>query len=308
MKNLVKKLKPSLFGLLLSTSLYCLGSYAPAFCLTFALPTNGDLVGDIHMVKVHRGESLGDIGRQYDVGVVEMIEANPDLDPWVPTAGATVVIPTQFILPPGPRVGIVMNLAELRLYFYHPDNRSVTTYPLGLGKKGWSTPLGLTKIIAKEKDPTWTPPASIRKEHLMKGEVLPAVVPPGPANPLGRYKFRLGFSGFLLHGTNRPGGIGVRSTHGCIRLFPEDIEVLYQLVPVGTPVRIIHEPFKVGQKNGRVYLEVHQPITEVHFEGSNSLENLNQVIANSLKEPHQVNWTSAKQAAMAANGYPVGID
>lgn len=309
MKNLVEKLKLSCLGLISSILLYSIGSYTPAFCLTFALPTNGDLIGEVHMETVQQGESLGEIGRKHDVGVVEMIEANPDLDPWVPTAGATVVIPNQFILPPGPRIGIVLNLAELRLYYFHPDKRSVTTCPLGLGKKGWSTPLGLTTIVSKEKDPSWIPPLSIRQEHLKKGEVLPAVVPPGPDNPLGRYKFRLGFSGYLMHGTNRLGGIGVRSTHGCIRLLPEDLEELYNLVAVGTPVRIIHEPFKVGLHDGKVYLEVHQPITEAHFEGSNSTENLDKVISKSLRgEPHLINWTSAKQAAMAANGYPVRID
>jgi L,D-transpeptidase ErfK/SrfK len=308
MNNSATKLKKSFSLLVMGFSLYLLGAYTPALCLTFSISTESDIVGEIQMATVQEGQSLGDIGRQYDVGVCEMIEANPNLDPWVPIVGTTVIIPTQFILPPGDRVGIVLNLSELRLYFYHPDKKSVTTFPLGLGKRGWSTPLGLTKIVSKEKDPSWTPPVSIRQEHLKKGDVLPAVVPPGPDNPLGRYKFRLGFSGFLMHGTNREGGIGVRSTHGCIRLFPADIEALYALVPVGTPVRIIHEPFKVGEQNGKVYLEVHQPITEAHFQNSNSDENLNKVIANSLKQPHLVNWTSAKQAAMAANGYPVRID
>lgn len=308
MSNLVNKpIKFSIF--LYGILIYVFGSCTPALSLTFPLPPEGgDVIGEIQMGTVQKNQSLGEIGRQYDVGVMEMIEANPSLDPWVPTEGATVIIPTQFILPPGPRVGIVLNLAELRLYYYHTDMRSVTTYPVGLGKKGWSTPIGLTKIISKEKDPTWTPPASIRKEHLEKGEILPAVVPPGPDNPLGRYKFRLGFSGFLMHGTDREGGIGVRSTHGCIRLLPADVEGLYELVPVGTPVRIIHEPFKVGLHKGKVYLEAHQPITETQFKDADSLENLNKVIANSLRKPQIVNWTSAQQAAKATNGYPVRID
>ncbi len=308
MNNLAKKLGACFSLLTTGFSLYLFGAFTPAFCLTFPLTKDTDIVGEIQLVKVQEGQSLGDIGRQYDVGLCEMIEANPNLDPWVPIVGATVILPTQFILPSGDRQGIVLNLSELRLYFYHPDKRHVSTFPLGLGKRGWSTPLGLTKIVSKEKDPSWTPPASIRQEHLKKGDVLPAVVPPGPDNPLGRYKFRLGIPGYLMHGTNRKGGIGVRSTHGCIRLLAPDLELLYELVPVGTPMRIIHEPFKVGKQNGKVYLEVHQPITDAHFENSNSDENLNKVITNALKQPHLVNWTSAKQAAMAANGYPVRID
>ncbi|WP_180343554.1 L,D-transpeptidase family protein, partial [Aeromonas caviae] len=148
------------------------------------------------------------------------------------------------------------------------------THPVGIGKKGqegWSTPLGQTVIIGKKKDPDWHPPASIRKEHLAKGDVLPDVVPGGADNPLGRYAFYLGFKGFLLHGANRPGGVGVRSSHGCVRLFPEDIESLYYSVPIGTSVRFIHEPYKAGWHNQKLYLEAHQPLTETKYTGSSSL-------------------------------------
>lgn len=288
--------------------LFCYGYMDFVFGLTFPLPANGDIIGELQTTRVQRGESLGDIGRRFDVGVYEMMEANPGIDPWVPTPGITVIIPTQFILPRGNRTGIVLNLAEMRLYYFHPDKRLVTTHPIGIGKKGWSTPLGNTTIIGKKKDPIWTPPASIRQEHIRKGDVLPAYVPAGADNPLGRYAFYLGFKGFLVHGCNRTGGVGVRSSHGCIRLLPEDVENLFYIVPVGTTVRIIHEPFKAGWHNNRLYLEVHQPLTEAQYSGSGSHSHLARVIESAISGSHMVNWTSAKLAAKSANGYPVRID
>jgi L,D-transpeptidase ErfK/SrfK len=278
-----------------------------SFSATFTLPPIGDLIGQMQTTTVRKGESLGDIGRRFDLGVYEMIEANPTIDPWVPPTGAIVVLPTQFILPPGPRVGMILNLAEMRLYYFHPDKRSVTTVPFSIGKKGWSTPLRQTTIIAKKKDPVWVPPASIRAEHLKKGEVLPPFVEGGPDNPMGRYAF-YGTEGFRIHGTNRPGGIGVRSSHGCIRLLPEDVETLYYLVPIGTSVKIIHEPLKVGWQDNRLYLEAHQPLTEEQYANSNSEARLIKLIETAIQDSHVVNWTGAKMAVKASRGYPVQID
>lgn len=306
---MVKKVK--IFSLV--TLLLGLSSFNAASALTFNLPTNGDIVGEMQTTTVRRGESLGDIGRRFDIGVYEMIEANPKLDPWGPTVGAIVVIPSQFILPKAPRVGMVLNLAEMRLYYFHPDKRQVTTHPLGIGKKGWVTPLGTTTIINKRKDPAWNPPASIRKEHLAKNDPLPAFIPGGvPENPLGLYALYLGSGlgsgSYRIHGTNRPGGIGVRGTHGCIRLFPEDIENLFYIVPIGTQVRIIHEPFKVGWHKGHLYLEAHEPCSEAKYAGSDSLSRLEKLIQSAIESSHLVNWTSAKMGAKTANGYPIRID
>ncbi len=291
----------------------CMGNLA--FGLTFPLPQDGDIVGEIQTTTVGENESLGEIGRRFDVGVYEMIEANPNIDPWVPTAGTIVVIPTQFILPKVSRNGLVLNLAEMRLYYFHFDKPLVTTYPLGVGKKGWSTPLGMTVITGKKKNPPWHPPESIRREHLAKGDVLPAVISGGISdNPLGLYALYLnkkGLSGkgdYLIHGTNRPAGIGVRGTHGCIRLFPEDIQSLYDLVPIGTQVRIIHEPYKVGWHNKRLYLEAHQPLTEFQYSNADSIKRLEKLIQSTISDNHMVNWTSAKMFAKTANGYPVRID
>jgi L,D-transpeptidase ErfK/SrfK len=197
---MVKKVKVfRLIALLLG-----LGSFNTAVSLTFDLPDDGDIVGEMQTTTVRRGESLGDIGRRFDVGVYEMIEANPRLDPWGPTVGAIVLIPTQFILPNVPRVGLVLNLAEMRLYYFHLDKRQVTTHPLGIGKKGWTTPLGTTSITNKRKDPPWHPPASIRQEHIENNDPLPPVVGGGtPENPLGRYALYLGkglgSGAFLIH-------------------------------------------------------------------------------------------------------------
>lgn len=276
--------------------------------LTFALPANGDLIGEIQMTTVRRGESLAEIGRRYDVGVYEMIEANPTVDPWVPAGGTVVVIPTQFILPSGPRSGIVLNLAEMRLYYYDPVKPIVTTYPIGIGKKGWSTPLATTTITHKKKDPTWVPPASIREEHRLKGDILPAVVPGGPGNPMGRFALYLALGEYRIHGTHKPGGIGVRGSHGCVRLYPEDIEALYYTVPVGTVVRIIHEPYKIGWHKNRLYIESHQPLTEGRYAGSDSIESLKRAIQKAITGTYTVNWTSAQMAAKAQKGYPMRID
>lgn len=281
-----------------------------AISLTFQLPAQGDVVGEVQMTKVRQGESLGDVGRRYDIGFYEMIEANPKVDPWIPATGTVVVVPSQFILPNSPRRGIILNLAEMRLYYFHADKPLVTTHPVGIGKKGWSTPLvSETKILSKKKDPTWTPPESIRREHIAKGDPLPARVLPGPDNPLGRYAFYLGIQGSIrIHGTNKPTGIGFRGTHGCIRLYPEDIEALYYSVPVGTSVRIIHEPYKVGWHKDHLYLEAHQPFTEAQYLGSDSLAHLTKVIERSISGSHLVNWVSAQMAAKTQNGYPVRID
>lgn len=282
----------------------------PAHALTFVIPEQGDLIGQIQHTRVQSGESLGDVGRRFDMGVYEMIEANPGLDPWVPPVGSQVIIPSQFILPPGPRVGMVLNLAEMRLYYYHPNKRQVTTHPIGIGKIGWSSPLGQSTIIGKTQNPSWTPPASIRAEHRRKGDILPAVVPPGPDNPLGRYAFKLGFSGFLLHGSisKRKGGVGVRSSHGCIRLFNEDVESLYHLVPVGTSIRIIHEPLKVGFLNGHVYLEAHESLSDAKYRGCNSEAALTRLIQRTVQNVKRLDWGNVLHTARTARGYPTKID
>lgn len=212
-----------------------------ATALEFPVPSRGNVVGDVEITQVKPGQTLLDVARENDIGVQEILTANPKF-PKKPKPGTKVVVPAQFKLPSEPWVGIVINLAHMRLYYFHEDGRTVTTHPLGVGRQGWSTPQGKTTIVAKEANPAWHPPASIRREAEARGKTLPLVVPAGPNNPLGQYAMRLGFSGILLHGTNQPSSIGLRSSHGCMRMYPEDIKNLFHLTPVGTPVRIVFEP------------------------------------------------------------------
>ncbi len=236
---------------------------------TFDMPLpEFDLVGAIHVAEARQEDTLLDIARRYDIGQEQIVRANPDVDRWYPGDGTPVTIPTRYILPSAPREGLVLNVPEMRLYYYPKPKAGeqpiVKTFPVGIGRQDWRTPLGLTKVVGKKKDPTWTPPASIRKEHAENGDPLPAVVPAGPDNPLGQYAMRLGIGGgsYLIHGTNKAFGVGMRASHGCVRMMPEDIEYLFPQIEIGTPVRIISEPAKVGWFGGRLYLEVHEPLEE----------------------------------------------
>ena len=237
------------------------GAYAEEFALPELL--NDSLVGGIHTVRVQPGESLLDIARAFDIGHDQIISANPATNRWVPEPGTHVVIPSHYILPSGPRSGLVLNLGELRMYYYPPHTRVVWTFPVSIGDFDWETPLGTTRIAAKERDPAWSPPPSIRAEHEAESAPLPRIIPGGnPDNPLGHHAFRLGIKGYLIHGTDerRSYGIGMRVSHGCIRMYPEDIEFLFNHVPVGTTVRIINEAVKYGTEFNSQFVEIHQVI------------------------------------------------
>jgi L,D-transpeptidase ErfK/SrfK len=220
-----------------------------------------DLVGTVQITVTGKEDTLPDIARRFNIGYEEIVRANPGVDPWLPGVGKKIVVPTQFLLPNAPREGVVINLAAMRL-FYYPKHKSgqplvVYTHPIGVGKVGWSTPEGVTKIVSREKDPTWRPSASVRKEHAANDDPVAAVVPPGPDNPLGKFKFTLGWPSYLIHGTNKPYGVGLRSSHGCIRLYPEDIEQFFSMIPVGTAVRVVNQPFLFGWQDGRLYLQAY---------------------------------------------------
>nr|WP_299240563.1 L,D-transpeptidase family protein [uncultured Halomonas sp.] len=216
----------------------------------YLLPKNDDIVGQTTTVTAARDDTLLDLGLGNNVGYNAITQANPDTSIWLPGEGTEVILPTRYILPPGPREGIVVNLAELRLYYYPParpgEPATVETYPIGIGRMDWKTPLGTTQITAKVEQPSWYPPQSVIAEHAENGDILPRVVPPGPDNPLGDYAIILGIPGYLIHGTNRPDGVGMRVSHGCIRMLSDDIENLIYRVPKGTTVRLINEPVKLG--------------------------------------------------------------
>ncbi|HYQ71283.1 MAG TPA: L,D-transpeptidase family protein, partial [Gammaproteobacteria bacterium] len=225
----------------------------------FLLPPAGtDIIGEIQITTAGEEDTLSDLARRYDLGYEEIVAANPGMDPWLPGAGTQVVLPTQFILPDAPRQGLVLNLAAMRL-FYYPEPVAgepprVVTHPIGIGREGWETPLGVTRITRKIVQPAWTVPLSVRREHAEIGDPLPPVVPPGPDNPLGEYAMRLSLPSYLIHGTNQPYGVGIRVSHGCVRLYPEDIARLFPEVPEGTTVTIVNQPYLAGWKNGHLYL------------------------------------------------------
>jgi L,D-transpeptidase ErfK/SrfK len=232
-------------------------------------PEHDEVVGELQVTHVQGEDTLPDIARRFNVGYEEILRANPGVDPWLPGVGRAIVVPTQFILPDAPREGLVVNLAQLRVYYFpkpkkgEPDDglRTVITHPIGIGKIGWQTPEGSTKVTSKQKNPTWTPPVSVRKEHKENGDPLPARVPPGPDNPLGAYKMTLGWPSYLIHGTNKPYGVGMRSSHGCIRFYPEDISELYDQIPVGTKVTVVNQPFVFGWHKDAMYVQAF-PILE----------------------------------------------
>jgi L,D-transpeptidase ErfK/SrfK len=224
-------------------------------------PGGSDIVGYVQKTVVGKEDTLPDIARRFDVGYEELLLANPGVDPWLPGVGREVVVPTQFILPAAPHAGVVVNVAAMRIFYYPPHKKGepqiVYTHPIGIGKVGWKTPEGTTKIISRQKDPVWVVPKSVRDEHAENGDTLPAVVPAGPDNPLGAYEFRLSWPSYLIHGTNKPYGVGMRSSHGCMRLYPEDIAVFFDLIPIGTKVTIVNQPYLFGWRDGTLYLQAY---------------------------------------------------
>jgi L,D-transpeptidase ErfK/SrfK len=219
----------------------------------------------VHVARYE--DTLYDLARQYSLGSEELVRVNPEVNPWLPKPDTQLIVPGRFILPSGERSGIVVNLPEHRLYYFpKPKKRGETpkviTYPVSIGKMDWHTPLGETRVISKQVNPVWHPTESVRAEHAAEGDPLPLVVPPGPDNPLGTRALRLaaGEGTYLIHGTNNPIAVGLAVTHGCIRMYPEDVEALFPLVPVGTTVRIVNEPVKIAWVNGELLLEVHPPV------------------------------------------------
>ncbi|MFV8818604.1 L,D-transpeptidase family protein [Haliea sp. E17] len=275
-------------------------------------PAEFSLVGMEMSVTALQQDTLIDIARRNDVGQEAIVLANPEVDRWLPGAGTRVVLPSRHILPDAPREGLVLNLPEMRVYYYPKPARGeepvVYSFPVGIGRMDWETPLGETRVISKQKDPSWTPPESIRREHAEQGDPLPRVVPPGPDNPLGRYALRLGIPGYLMHGTNKEFGVGMQVSHGCVRLLPENIETLYETVPVGTPVRIINQPVKVGWYGDELYIQVYPPLEGASPEHSD-LYTLaeNAVDAALFQRPTSINVAAIERELARPSGLPVKI-
>ncbi|WP_265453358.1 L,D-transpeptidase family protein [Aeromonas salmonicida] len=244
---------------------------APSWATTYPLPPAGSrLIGELEDYIVQPDEHLELIGKHTQIGFLALLEANPGVDPYLPKPGTRLTLPTQMLLPDVPWEGIVINLPELRLYYFPKGKNEVIVLPIGIGDIGRETPEMTTTVIAKNPDPTWVPGPMVRKSWLeQKGISLPAVVPPGPDNPLGKFAMRLGYGNrdYLIHGTNKEFGVGLRVSAGCIRLRPDDIEALFKLVPVGTTVRVINQPVKTAiEPDGGHWLEVHSPLSRTEQE------------------------------------------
>jgi L,D-transpeptidase ErfK/SrfK len=288
---------------------------APAGGVEYLVPENGDNVIGMNTTAIATQEdTLLDIGQRYGVGYEEIISANPGVDPWLPGAGREILIPSRFILPDAPRSGIVVNLPEHRLYYYPPVGKGerpvVRTYPISTGKMDWKTPLGTTRIVSKQEKPNWYPPASVLAEHEAKGDPLPKVVPPGPDNPLGEHVMRLALPGgaYLIHGTNRPAGVGMQVTHGCIRMFPQDIAELYGLVPVNTKVNLIDQPTKIGWLRGTMYVERHALLEGANDPGAGEYGTVQASVAAAAEgRPVEIDWDAVSHAFGLQNGVPAPV-
>jgi L,D-transpeptidase ErfK/SrfK len=305
------------FGILVSLLLLsgCAGLFSPRPTLTdrFVLPTEDtDVVGKLQVAYARYEDTLADFARDYGLGFDEIVAANPGVDPWLPGEGTKVILPTQYVLPDAPRKGLVLNLASLRLFYYpepEADGRqAVMTHPIGIGREGWRTPQGKFRITQKIEDPVWRVPSSIRREHAARGDPLPPIVKAGPENPLGAYAMRLNRPQYLIHGTNKPYGVGMRVSHGCIRLYPEDIARLFPEVPVGTRVRIVNQPYLAGWLDGRLYFEAHEPLSEQAKRSKGRHKPMERVLAKkAANQPELVDWGLARKVAQAGLGIPFSV-
>ena len=273
----------------------------------FIVPQDENVIGQLAVVRLEKDDTLPDIARHFSLGVNTLSAANPGTDIWVPEAGERILLPMSFILPDAPQKGIVINLATMRLFHFKGkgDPLTVSTYPVGVGTSDRPTPMGKMYITRKKFQPTWYVPASIAADHRKKGDPLPPSIPPGPLNPLGEHALYLSRITYLIHGTNKPASIGLRATNGCIRLYPEDVERLFENTPVKTPVKIVNQPYLVGRRDGIVYLEAHTP-----FEKTGKA-NWKKIYAKLKKIEKRsgsaLDWKKIKDVVIETRGYPVPV-
>lgn len=288
----------------------------------FDVEKNSTVVGELKTILVSEDETVADLAIRYETGFQDLLIANPNSHHWNPKANSKYLIPSMYILPQESYNGIILNLAELRLYFYIRgsdlyENIKVLTYPVGIGRLDWKTPLGETFIESKVESPTWYPPKSIILEHEERGEILPRVVKAGPDNPLGKYVMKLNVDGgYLLHGTNKKHGIGMMVSHGCIRLRNEDIETIFYNAPVGTKVKIINQPIKLGVYKNFLYMEVHafnkKEVYSNNQKNTLTTDNIHMpvelVMDFSEKNPgFSINWKKVFKTFEESNGIPTII-
>lgn len=275
----------------------------------FELSEGENIVGALAAIDTRENDALPDIARHFGLGYNDISIANSTVSPWTPKPGSRILLPLQFILPNTPHKGIALNLANMRL-FYYPKKQSdkVYTYPVGIGRQGWNTPMGLTSIVAKDANPSWHVPASIHREHAEKGDSLPNVVGAGPDNPLGLYAMRLGIPSYLIHGTNKPYGIGMQISHGCVQLYPEDIEVLFKKAAIGTQVRIIHQPYLTAWQEDMLYLEAHEPLPKWAKDKAKLKKKIvKQLHEISSEKSVAVDWDKVERILQRSDGIPTPI-
>ncbi|QUE97888.1 L,D-transpeptidase LdtE [Klebsiella pasteurii] len=274
-------------------------------------PANSRLIGENQFWTVQEGDrNLQAIARRFDTAAMLILEANDTIAPVQPKPGTQVLIPSQMLLPDVPREGIVVNLAELRLYYFPPGVNQVQVYPLGIGQQGLETPEMTTRIGQKIPNPTWTPTAGIRARSLEKGIKLPPVVPAGPNNPLGRYALRLAYGNgeYLIHGTSAPDSVGLRVSSGCMRMNAADIQALFNQVKSGTPVRIINQPVKFAvEPDGKHYVEVHRPLTPDETSNAQTMAYTLPAEFHQFAGDNAVDEAQLKRALTRRAGYPVVV-
>ena len=322
---MLRAISPALLGILVGTT---------AQAAEFWIGEGDEVFGEIRVIAAQHEDTFVALARIYNVGYEELRQANPGVDEWLPGEGTNITIPSLYVLPRAPQRGVVVNVAELRLYYFPnesgplpegvaPGSRKVVTHPISIGRMDWSTPLGTTTVTSKVANPSWYPPQSIRDEHAARNDTLPRVVPAGPDNPLGKHALRLGLASYLIHGTNKPSGVGMRVTHGCIRMFPEDIEALFKTVPVGTTVNIVNQPVKIGwTADGSLYLESHPALKESNVDGENvaALDAAAEVVPESpltsLMRAYiaatderrvELDWEAAERVAQFGSGVPESV-
>ena len=271
----------------------------------------GETVVGRNQVYIARYEdTLLDVARRFGMGLEELRLANPGVDTWLPGKGTAIRLPSRFILPEAPRSGLVINVVEMRVYYYPKGEPIVRTWPISIGRAGWETPLGETSIVRKKVRPIWYPPDSIREESARSGRALPRAVGPGPDNPLGSHALYLGFPQYLIHGTNKPFSIGMRVSHGCVRMYPEHIVELFELVESGTSVTLVHQGVKAGWARDELYIEVHPNVGVPDEEAHPSMtEVVSTLIAatSAAGLPVTLDWKRVEEALATANGIPVAV-
>lgn len=281
-----------------------LGPRVPAFVI------QGDLAGRLETFTTRYEDTFADIGRRLALGYLELVKANPGVDPWLPGEGTTIILPRHYVLPDeAERQGIVINLAEYRLYYFTDDGR-VQVYPVGVGTEENPSPLTNARVVMPLESPAWYPPASIRAEYEASGHYLPPVVPPGPDNPLGSHALLLSEKGYLIHGTNKRFGVGMPVSHGCFRMYNEDIERFVYQVQKGTPVQVIRDPVKIGLSRGEVWLEVHRPHEDYSREDRDRLWQRVLEEVEAFRRQHagvEVSRRAIEGAVEQADGIPVMI-